>query len=135
MQVCFLWKNPKTKQRSFNLFNIFLLTTKFFSCLWNFASRKSVVSVEIHQMHINTLEYSNRLIHFWNFDQMFWHIFRVPKPVTGLQKAFVMAQHVFVFFLVRFFLVCRLIFGFCRLTLNQSGFWIQKRKFWSLWKY
>ena len=63
MQVCFLWKNTKTKQRSFDLilFNIFLLTTKVFSfdiffnrqlqnafdhSLWDFASRKWVLSVK-----------------------------------------------------------------------------------------
>ena len=78
MQVCFLWKNTKTKQKSFDLFNIFLLTIKVFSfdiffnrqlqnafdrSLWDFVSRKWVLSVKMHQMHIN-IEHNNRLIHF-----------------------------------------------------------------------
>ena len=60
-------KKKTAKERSFHLFNIFLLTITFFlfvfftrqlrnvfdHSLWDFPSRKWVLSVEMHEMHTN----------------------------------------------------------------------------------
>ena len=136
----------KANERSSYLFNIFLLTiTYFFICfffnrqlqnvfdhsLWDFASRKWVLSVEKHQAHTYIkFEYNSRLAHFLNWSNFLTHILGAQ---TGSQspKCYCYGPECVCIFPCEIFFVYPLIFVVS--YSNHSGYWRQEREVGSLW--
>ena len=141
MQVCFLYKKQNNgKEKSFDLFDRFLLTITFFSFsiffnrqlqnvfnhrfLWDFVSKKWVLSVEMHQMQVNIFWAQYQTYSFFKLMKFFGVHFLGGQTSNRSPKCSCYSPLCICTFPVEFFLF--ILWFLYSLTSNQSGYWAQE---------